>query len=497
MHVGMDYGSAMIRAAATDAAAVTPSEFTWSGRSGKPTGFLPAAVSYAVDDMSCGWTAYRQRARPDELVAWGFRDRTFSAQSKILVGGRTRSAVDLHSALLGHVWSEISDRYNEVDSLTVSVPDDLSPHHWAIASGFGQIGIEPTLFVRDWACVICQEEQLTNDTFVMLSIGFGAARATVCRLEGDAWITASTVRDETVSGERLRERVLDVIAEDVISSLRKDPRESPQSLPALRMALDRSIATLCRKKECDLKASMFDTVYEGTIERTSLAGYVPDFRTHLVSLVEEALSKSGLGIGTCPIMAWGELANILPVANWLAGLSPLNSPVDVKSLYSVARGAASIGAASLSEGIGFTEGVSLEDGKYITNLGDSAAGGDAVPVCSSLPSRLIDVIRLPKPELVLVGADGEQTRILLDTHRFRLGRDDRSDWVFKEEHFPGVSNAHAVIVRDGSDFLVKDLDSSNGTYVNGRRIPQKILEHQDVIRLGRDGPRVRFELGSG
>lgn len=494
MHIGIDYGSAMIRAAATEDAAVTPAEFTWSSGSGKPSGFLPAAVEKSAGGVICGWSAYRQRTKADNSVAWGFRDRTFSAQSKILVGGKSRSAVDLHSDLLSHVWNEISGRYQEVESLTVSVPDDMASEYWAMAKAFGQIGLEPTLFVRDWPCVICQEEQLTNDTFLMLSLGYGSARATVCRLENDVWVPASTVRSDAVSGERLRNRVLDAISENVIESLRKDPRESPQSLPALRTALDRSIVTLCRNKEASLAALIFDTKYEIKLERTDLAGYVQSFRTSLVNLVEESLSKSGLGIGTCPMIAWGELANLLPIANWLAGLSPVNSPLDVKSLYSVARGAARIGAACLAGGISFTEAVCLDDGKYLTDLSGIASDRDVVPVCSSLPGRLIDVIRLPKPVLILVGADGEKRRVTLTTHRFRMGRDERSDWIFSEQDFPGVSSAHAVIVRDGADYLLKDLDSSNGTYVNGRRIPEKILENKDVIRLGRDGPRIRFEL---
>ena len=51
----------------------------------------------------------------------------------------------------------------------------------------------------------------------------------------------------------------------------------------------------------------------------------------------------------------------------------------------------------------------------------------------------------------------------------------------------GVSRLHAVVKRKGSKVMVMDLSSSNGTYINGRRIPpdvEETLRHGDVIALG-------------
>jgi hypothetical protein len=52
----------------------------------------------------------------------------------------------------------------------------------------------------------------------------------------------------------------------------------------------------------------------------------------------------------------------------------------------------------------------------------------------------------------------------------------------------GVSRLHAVVKRDGNRVLVMDLGSSNGTYVNGRRINPHVeepLSHGDIIALGK------------
>jgi adenylate cyclase len=47
-----------------------------------------------------------------------------------------------------------------------------------------------------------------------------------------------------------------------------------------------------------------------------------------------------------------------------------------------------------------------------------------------------------------------------------------------------VSKEHAVIEQTGRDFILKDLNSSNGTFVNGRRVKEMRLRDGDEISLG-------------
>jgi pSer/pThr/pTyr-binding forkhead associated (FHA) protein len=50
---------------------------------------------------------------------------------------------------------------------------------------------------------------------------------------------------------------------------------------------------------------------------------------------------------------------------------------------------------------------------------------------------------------------------------------------------PEVSRRHARIRRDGSNYLIEDWGSTNGTFVSGQRIMgHTILRHGDEIRLG-------------
>ena len=62
-----------------------------------------------------------------------------------------------------------------------------------------------------------------------------------------------------------------------------------------------------------------------------------------------------------------------------------------------------------------------------------------------------------------------------------IGRSANSDVVI--EH-PSVSRSHAQIVRDHRTFKMKDLNSSNGMYVNGERREEVVLETGVTVKMG-------------
>src|SRR4028118_1725004 len=47
-----------------------------------------------------------------------------------------------------------------------------------------------------------------------------------------------------------------------------------------------------------------------------------------------------------------------------------------------------------------------------------------------------------------------------------------------------VSGRHAELVRSGEDYILRDLNSTNGTRVNGKRITEQALKDGDKLRLG-------------
>jgi len=49
---------------------------------------------------------------------------------------------------------------------------------------------------------------------------------------------------------------------------------------------------------------------------------------------------------------------------------------------------------------------------------------------------------------------------------------------------PAVSSHHACVFREGGDFIVEDLQSTNGTFVNETRVFRQTLHHGDQVLVG-------------
>ena len=71
---------------------------------------------------------------------------------------------------------------------------------------------------------------------------------------------------------------------------------------------------------------------------------------------------------------------------------------------------------------------------------------------------------------------------LLDADMSSLGRDPKSD-VFLDDIT--VSRVHARIERRAGGFFVKDLDSLNGTYLNGDAVEETKLARGDELQIGK------------
>jgi len=74
---------------------------------------------------------------------------------------------------------------------------------------------------------------------------------------------------------------------------------------------------------------------------------------------------------------------------------------------------------------------------------------------------------------------------------FRIGRTDECDVCIPDEY---VSRIHAEVVLDGQRWSIRDLHSSNGIFVNGKRVESVAIEGPVTIRLGIEGPHVSFAV---
>ena len=95
-------------------------------------------------------------------------------------------------------------------------------------------------------------------------------------------------------------------------------------------------------------------------------------------------------------------------------------------------------------------------------------------------------------KLFFVGLDGTEKSYRLQTHRpFTVGRDPGNDIILRD---PKVSRHHAEIVFERGFFVVHDLASANGTYINGKRVRVAPLTHGAKLRMGNTYGRFSEEL---
>lgn len=91
---------------------------------------------------------------------------------------------------------------------------------------------------------------------------------------------------------------------------------------------------------------------------------------------------------------------------------------------------------------------------------------------------------MPQPAVVLVAfrEDGSRRDLPLEPGTYTLGRDNASDVRIPTA---AVSRKHCVLhISEVGEVRVRDLDSSNGTFRNERRVEESELIAGDHLRLG-------------
>jgi|GEM_PF-6262595 len=105
------------------------------------------------------------------------------------------------------------------------------------------------------------------------------------------------------------------------------------------------------------------------------------------------------------------------------------------------------------------------------------------------PAQTMDSIpKVGTPYLEYVSASAQPRYYALNSNEISIGRDLGNTLVI-DEHFgrskaEGVSLQHARIERDGDTFVIVDLDSKNGVFVDDRRTQENMLYNGMQVRLG-------------
>jgi pSer/pThr/pTyr-binding forkhead associated (FHA) protein len=84
---------------------------------------------------------------------------------------------------------------------------------------------------------------------------------------------------------------------------------------------------------------------------------------------------------------------------------------------------------------------------------------------------------------LVVSLDGVVIKeVQITKDRTTLGRRPYNDIVIDNL---AVSGEHAVLQMVGNDVFIEDLNSTNGTYINGKAVKKQLLAHDDTIEIGK------------
>lgn len=88
---------------------------------------------------------------------------------------------------------------------------------------------------------------------------------------------------------------------------------------------------------------------------------------------------------------------------------------------------------------------------------------------------------LTMSRLVVLSEELKGTSHELKVDRTTIGRVEDNTFQIPEA---SISSHHCEILRKGDDVVVKDLDSTNGSFINGEKITESLLKPGQTLRLG-------------
>jgi hypothetical protein len=118
---------------------------------------------------------------------------------------------------------------------------------------------------------------------------------------------------------------------------------------------------------------------------------------------------------------------------------------------------------------GFLETTALEEAAK-TVAGDLPVSVTHHELLSRLFESELGEVRA-HPELRITTPDGHSRKIPLTGSRYSIGRAEGNEIAFPGDD--GLSRHHILVSRQGEGWMVEDLGSKNGTFVNGLRLKDK------------------------
>lgn len=100
---------------------------------------------------------------------------------------------------------------------------------------------------------------------------------------------------------------------------------------------------------------------------------------------------------------------------------------------------------------------------------------------SEIAVETVTPARIEPPQFIVTNNGSVIQELTMQKTRILVGRSEHNDIAIGSRF---ISRHHALLVRHGNTTFLMDLNSTNGTFVNSKRVSNHVLMHDDVITVG-------------
>jgi hypothetical protein len=364
----------------------------------------------------------------------------------------------------------------------LSVPQAETTGAAAMRAKLPVFGIVPTPLA---AALIAYAEQPWSGAALVADIDDHALTWSVVQIEGGLAQLLATEAWPLLSLRAWRERLLDVLADRCVRQSRRDPRDSGDAEQSLYEQID-PILEVCRHGQMAEAAVQTTQWYQNLVVQP---GELADACVLLVrqsvdamSALQTAILRPGATGAALLTDAVARLPGLAAAIEKVASPPP-TSPMEAEDDFSA----------------GLLDAMNLERASLYLLTADAVARA-AHALASGwqrreLPPGRIEAAPLlppPSPDAGPPRLHFRGQEFVLTATAFTLGRHPDCDLAFDSDLYPAVSARHCEILQDRLGYLLRD-HSRHGTLINDRPVTSPAALHPgDWIRLGPNGPVLRF-----
>ena len=102
---------------------------------------------------------------------------------------------------------------------------------------------------------------------------------------------------------------------------------------------------------------------------------------------------------------------------------------------------------------------------------------------------------LPPASLLILHPSGQRTKVQIHPLPFLIGRHADNHLVLRDNR---ASRSHSRIIAEDGSYVIEDLNSRHGTWINGEQVGRHVLRNSDRIDFGvRESYQLTFSLEQG